>query len=71
MTRLTPILTASALAVALTGGAAFAKAHDQGSTADPGANVKTETVGPAQTLGAGKGNRPTDLPPGQMKKTGR
>ncbi len=67
MTRVTTVLTGAALSLALTGGIAFAKAHDQGSTADPGENVKTETVGPAQTLGAGKGNRPTALPPGQAK----
>ncbi len=67
MTRLTTALTGAALTIALTGGGALAKAHDQGSTADPGENVKTQTVSPAQTLGAGKGNRPTPLPPGQAK----
>ncbi len=36
-------------ATAATG--AFAKSHDQGQTAVPGENVKTETVAPAHTLG--------------------
>lgn len=45
---------------------AFAKAHDQGSTDDPGENVGTQTVGPAQTLGGalGQGQGPADTPAG-------
>ena len=35
---------------------AFAKAHDQGQTAQPGSNVGTQTVGPAQGLGSALGN---------------
>ena len=56
-----------ALIAAFTAGSAFAKGHDQnnelvvvdGQTVtdgEPGANVGSETVGPAQTLGKGKGN---------------
>jgi hypothetical protein len=48
-------------ATAATG--AFAKSHDQGQTAVPGMDVGTETVGPAQTLGTAKGNRPADKGP--------
>lgn len=39
------------LASTLAATGAFAKAHDQGNTAVPGENVKTETVAAAQTLG--------------------
>lgn len=46
---------AAALAI-LTAPAAFAKAHDQGSTDDPGSMVFEETVEPAQMLGAARGN---------------
>ncbi len=67
MTRTATRLTATVLTLMLAGGA-FAKGHDQGGTAEPGENVKEETVGPAHTLGAGRGNRPTALPPGQAKK---
>ena len=42
---------------------AFAKSHDQGSTAVPGMNVGTETVAAAHTLGSSKGNRPADKGP--------
>ena len=51
------------LATTLTAGGAFAKAHDQGQTAVPGKDVGTETVGPAQSLGSIKGNRPADKGP--------
>lgn len=42
---------------------AFAKAHNQGMTDDPGQTVKTQTVSGAQTLGGVKGNRPDDRGP--------
>ena len=42
---------------------AFAKGHDQGSTAVPGENVGTETVAASQALGGIKGNRPDDKGP--------
>ena len=48
-------------ATAATG--AFAKAHDQGQTTVPGMNVGTETVGPAQSLGGIKGQRPVGKGP--------
>ena len=35
---------------------ALAKGHDQSGTADPGTNVGSETVGPAQGLGSALGN---------------
>ena len=35
---------------------ALAKGHDQSGTATPGANVGSETVSSAQTLGAARGN---------------
>lgn len=44
-----------AIALAASGGMAFAKAHDQGQTANPGQCVQEETVGPAHTLGAALG----------------
>lgn len=37
---------------------AFAKGHDQGSTAVPGADTGTETVAASHALGGIKGNRP-------------
>ena len=52
---------------------AFAKAHDQGSTAVPGEDVKTETVAPAQTLGERLGDArgfrrlSGNTPPGDAK----
>ncbi len=51
------------LATTLTAGGAFAKAHDQGQTAVPGANVGTETVATSHRLGELKGNRPADKGP--------
>ena len=62
------------LATALIAGGAFAKAHDQGSTAVPGENVQEETVAPAQTLGErlsdARGFRRLsgNPPPGDAKK---
>ncbi len=51
-------LTTVMLATVLTAGTAFAKGHDQSNGADgePGANTGSETAGPAQGLGAAKGN---------------
>lgn len=47
---------------------AVSKAHDQGSTSDPGSNVGSETVGDAQGLGSaasgGEGQGPGDSPTG-------
>jgi hypothetical protein len=77
--RFTPI-AASALALAIgvaTAPGAFAKAHDQGQTATPGANVGAETVTAAQTLGGKRGNGkgPGDTPaganPGNSENAGR
>lgn len=42
---------------------AFAKGHDQGSTAVPGMDTGTETVAASHTLGGKKGNRPDDKGP--------
>lgn len=42
---------------------AFAKGHDQGSTAVPGMDVGKETVAASQSLGGAKGNRPADKGP--------
>ncbi len=51
------ILSAAALAALVaTTPMAFAKGHDQGGTANPGDNVQSETVGPAQSLGGPLGN---------------
>lgn len=55
------LMTTAAVCLAATG--AFAKAHDQGQTNVPGQNVGAETVGPAQTLGGARGNRPADKGP--------
>ena len=55
------ILAISILTMVATG--AFAKGHDQGSTAVPGMNVGTETVAASQSLGGIKGNRPDDKGP--------
>ena len=57
-------LTLTATVICLSAPAAFAKAHDQGSTAVPGADdVGSVTVTNAQALGAAKGNRPDDKGP--------
>jgi hypothetical protein len=55
------ILAISILSLVATG--AFAKGHDQGSTAVPGEDVGTETVAASQSLGGIKGNRPDDKGP--------
>ncbi len=44
-----------AMALAVSGGMALAKAHDQGQTANPGQNVQSETVDMAHGLGAALG----------------
>jgi hypothetical protein len=43
---------------------AFSKAHNQGNTEVPGANVGTETVATSQALGSLKGQRPEGKGPG-------
>lgn len=58
MKKLLAVTILSALATS-----AFAKAHDQGSTAVPGMNTGTETVAASQSLGSIKGNRPADKGP--------
>lgn len=56
---------------------ALAKGHGQGMSGDPGADVGSETAGPAQGLGAarGNGNGPADTPaganPGNSENAGR
>lgn len=55
------ILAISILSMVAT--SAFAKGHDQGSTAVPGIDVGTETVAASQSLGGIKGNRPDDKGP--------
>lgn len=56
------LLTAAVLCVAAP--AAFAKGHDQGNTAIPGAeDVGSVTVTNAQALGGARGNRPDDKGP--------
>ena len=49
-------LAALALSAPLACSTAFAKGHDQGSTDEPGRNVKAETVEAAKGLGANRGN---------------
>ena len=57
------VATGAFLATILTAGGAFAKAHNQGNTEVPGANVGTETVATSHRLGELKGNRPADKGP--------
>lgn len=58
-------LTAAVLCVAASG--AFAKGHDQGNTAVPGAeNVGSATVATAQAFGGLKGSRPDDKAPSEI-----
>lgn len=52
---MTRTIMIAAIAV-LAAGTAHAKGHDQGSTDDPGRNVKEQTVVPAQGLGDRQGN---------------
>ncbi len=54
-TTTTTVAMAAALTI-IAAPAAFAKAHDQGSTKNPGRMVFDETVKPAQTLGDARGN---------------
>jgi hypothetical protein len=49
------ILTTIIVTAFLTSGTAYAKGHDQSGTEDPGADVGTETVSAAKTLGAALG----------------
>lgn len=49
-------LAALTLASTIAATGAFAKAHDQGQTDNPGKNVFLETVTPAKTLGGARGN---------------
>ncbi|WP_112320693.1 hypothetical protein [Oceanibium sediminis] len=55
MTRTTRI-TAAVLALTIAASGALAKGHDQGRSEQPGTDVFLETVAPAKTLGAGRGN---------------
>lgn len=58
------LITLSVVALSIAAPAAFAKGHDQGNTAVPGAeDVGTVTVTNAQALGGAKGNRPDDKGP--------
>ena len=52
-----PIILAAPAIALLVAGTAMGKGHDQsnGADGDPGSGVFAETVGPAKTLGAGKG----------------
>lgn len=56
---------------------AFAKAHNQGNTDDPGSMVGSETVGPSQGEGAEQGNgravadTPAGETPGNSGNAGR
>lgn len=49
------IITAACAVMLAAPGAVLAKGHDQGGTAQPGSNTKTETVCPAMTLGGALG----------------
>ncbi|MCV2866382.1 hypothetical protein [Defluviimonas sp. WL0075] len=57
----TILVTTAALCLAASG--VLAKGHDQGQTDIPGVGVGAQTVGPAQSLGGAKGNRPDDKGP--------
>ena len=58
------LITLTATVICLTTPAAFAKGHDQGNTAVPGADdVGLVTVTNAQALGGALGERPDDKGP--------
>lgn len=59
---MTRMIFAAAVTVILSSGA-FAKGHDQRSSAFPGEDVCTETVTVAQLLGGILGERPDDAGP--------
>ncbi|MCG6902155.1 MAG: hypothetical protein LJE68_05685 [Rhodobacter sp.] len=66
------ILTTIIVTAFLTSGTAYAKGHDQSGTEDPGADVGTETVSAAKTLGAALGNgKKPDAANGNSANAGR
>ena len=70
MTRFSPIVTIAV--VAALAGPVWAKGHDQSGTEEPGANVGAETVTPAKTLGATRGNgKKPAVPNGKSAQAGK